>query len=58
MKFLSRFNSRLIFLLVMLIAGAAIQIIGEHRPSVLRPGLRMYAYVTNSADGTVSVATR
>jgi len=50
----SRLNLRLILLLVLLLASAARQVAKEDRPSLLRPGLRMYAYVANVADGTVS----
>lgn len=50
-----RLNIRLIFLLVLLLLAAARQIGTEHRPSLLRPGLRLYAYVTNAGEGSVSV---
>lgn len=48
-------NLRLILLLVLLLLAAARQIGTEHRPSLLRPGLRLYAYVTNAGEGSVSV---
>jgi YVTN family beta-propeller protein len=49
-----RINVRLVFLLVVVAGIAAINIAKEHRPSFLRPGLRLMAYVTNAGDGTVS----
>jgi len=49
-----RLNPRLIFLLVLLLAGGAQQLAKEHRPSLLRPGLRMYAYINNAGDATVT----
>ncbi len=49
-----RINFRLAVLLALLLAGAAHQIAREHRPSVLHPGLRLFAYVTNTASGTIS----
>ena len=52
-----RLNARLIFVLVLILAGAAQQIAKEHRPSVLRPGLHMYAYVTSAGDGSSSLST-
>ena len=50
-----RFNLRLAFAVLVVLAGAAVQLAKEHRPSVLRPGLRMCAYVASAADGTVTV---
>src|SRR6202011_2601342 len=47
-------NVRLIVAAAILLAGAGIQVAREHRPSVLRPGLRLCAYVS-SADGNVAV---
>src|SRR5216683_1358284 len=47
-------NYRFWFLAVTLLAGAATQLALEHRPSILRPGLRLCAYVA-SADGNVTV---
>ena len=52
-----RFNLRLILLLLLLALGAARQIAKENRPSLLRPGLRMRAYVTNRGDGSASLTT-
>src|SRR5260221_4342929 len=45
---------RIIFLLSILVIAAVIVIAREHRPSFLRPGLRLYAYVSTS-DNAVSV---
>ena len=50
-----RLNPRLIFLAVLLVALAAGEIAREHRPSLLRPGAHLYAYIANAGDGTVSV---
>ena len=48
-------NLRLIFLLLLLLLATARQIGKDDRPSLLRPGLRLYAYVTNAGEGSVSV---
>ena len=48
-------NYRLIVIAVLILSLAAIEISLEYRPSFLRPGLRLYAYVGNADDGTVSV---
>src|SRR5207244_11149490 len=50
-----RFNFRLAFSALLLLAGVAQQLAKEHRPSMLRPGLRLCAYVANAGDGTVTV---
>src|SRR5437870_7107268 len=50
-----RFNFRLAFVALALLAGVAQQLAKEHRPSMLRPGLRLCAYVANAGDGTVTV---
>jgi len=50
-----KFNLRLAFIGAVLLAGTSIQLAKEHRPSILRPGLRLCAYVTNAGEGTVSV---
>src|ERR1700693_246853 len=50
-----RLNYRLVFLVVVLAAVAFVQITREHRPSFLRPGLHLNAYVANAGDGTLSV---
>src|SRR5260370_9796947 len=47
-------NFRAYFLLAALSIAGLIVLLREHRPSFLRPGLRLYAYVTTS-DGNVSV---
>jgi YVTN family beta-propeller protein len=52
---LRRFNLRFAFLLVVLLLAATRQVAREDRPSFLRPGLRLYAYVANSGDGTVTI---
>jgi YVTN family beta-propeller protein len=52
---LRRINLRFVFLLVVLLFAATRQIAREERPSFLRPGLRLHAYVTNSGDGTVTI---
>lgn len=51
-----RVNFRLLLLLALLTYGAIREVVKEQRPSLLRPGLRMYAYVANAGDGTVTVA--
>jgi YVTN family beta-propeller protein len=48
-------NFRLIFIGLVLISLAAREIALEQRPSFLRPGLKLCAYVANVGDGTVSV---
>src|ERR1700739_2762100 len=50
-----RLNYRFLYLSVLILALAAIQIARERGPSFLRPGLRLYAFVGNAGDGTVSV---
>lgn len=50
-----RLNFRLLFLLALLLFLAARQIGKDDQPSFLRPGLRLYAYVMNTGDGSVSV---
>src|SRR5580704_4986786 len=47
-------NFRLYFLVAALAFAGLIVLLREHRPSFLRPGLRLYAYVT-TADGNVTV---
>jgi YVTN family beta-propeller protein len=49
------FNFRLIIIAALLIGLAAREISLEQRPSFLRPGLKLCAYVANAGDGTVSV---
>src|ERR1700693_6544354 len=48
-------NSRLILLLLILGALATREVAVELRPSFLRPGLHLMAYVGNTADGTLTV---
>src|SRR6202011_5852690 len=50
-----RHNYRLIFALLVIVISATVEIVRERRPSFLRPDLRLYAYVANSRDATVSV---
>src|SRR5712675_2129157 len=50
-----RLNYRLLFAIVLLVASATVEILRERRPSFLRPDLRLFAYVGNSRDATVSV---
>src|SRR5271156_7106612 len=47
-------NFRVIFLIVVLLAGCVAELLREHRPSFLRPGLKLYAYVT-TAGGSLTV---
>lgn len=47
-------NYRALFLLVLLLGLGATLLLREHRPSILRPGLRLRAYVS-TADGVVAV---
>ena len=47
-------NFRVYFLLVVLTICALILLLREHRPSFLRPGLHLSAYVS-TADGNVTV---
>ena len=51
-----RLNYRLAFLLVVLIVFAVREVALELRPSFLRPGLHLCAYVANTGDGTLTVA--
>ena len=47
-------NYRVLSLLGILLAAALILLLFEHRPSFLRPGLRLNAYIT-TADGNLTV---
>src|SRR5580704_16415766 len=47
-------NFRMYFLLGVLVIGGVVLLVREHRPSFLRPGLRLCAYVSAS-DGNVTV---
>src|SRR5208282_5633515 len=49
-----RLNYRLVFLLVLLAVIAAGELAVELRPSFLRPGLHLFAYVGNTAEGTLT----
>ncbi len=48
-------NIRLIIISLLLIGLAAREIALEQRPSFLRPGLKLCAYVANVGDGSISV---
>src|SRR5262249_38929176 len=50
----SALNFRVYFITSALLIGAIVLIAREHRPSFLRPGLRLNAYVS-TADGNVTV---
>src|SRR5271170_4967039 len=52
MKFL--FNFRLIFLLVLLLGLGIREVALDLRPSLVRPDLHLFAYVSNTGDGTVT----
>lgn len=47
-------NFRVFFLLIVLLVAGVVELLREHRPSFLRPGLQLHAYVT-TADGSVTV---
>ncbi|MDQ1388237.1 MAG: Cytochrome heme domain, partial [Acidobacteriaceae bacterium] len=47
-------NYRVFWLMGILLSAALILLLFEHRPSFLRPGLRLNAYVTTS-DGNLTV---
>lgn len=49
-----RLNYRLVFLLLLLSGLAAREIALELRPTFLRPGLHLFAYIGNTADGTLT----
>jgi YVTN family beta-propeller protein len=50
-----KLNGRIIFVLVVLLAFAGLEMLRERRPTFLRSGLRLNAYVGNIDDGTVTV---
>src|ERR1700693_718777 len=50
-----RINYRLLITAILIIAAATTEILREKGPSFLRPGLRLYAFVGNAGDGTVSI---
>ena len=47
-------NWRFVFLVVLLLALGIREVALELRPSFLRPGLHLFAYVGNTKDGTVT----
>ncbi len=47
-------NWRILFLLLLLAGLGVREVALELRPSFLRPGLHLFAYVDNTADGTVT----
>lgn len=49
-----RSHLRLTVTLVLLAAAATCEVMRERRPTILRPGVRLYAYVANRGDGTVT----
>ena len=49
-----RFNFRLLFLLALLLGLGIREVALDLRPSLVRPDLRLFAYVSNTADGTVT----
>jgi YVTN family beta-propeller protein len=51
---ISRVNARVLILCCALLIGAIVLIAREHRPSFLRPGLQLNAYVATS-DGSLTV---
>src|ERR1700679_927665 len=50
-----RVNARFIFLLIVLAGLAFREVALELCPSFLRPGLHLFAYVGNTAEGTLTV---
>lgn len=50
-----RSHLRLFAALVLLIAAGTCEVVRERRPTVLRPGAHLYAYVADGGDGTVTV---
>jgi len=46
---------RAVVLVAVLAATAGWQIAREYRPPMLKAGVRLYAYIANSGDGSVSV---
>ncbi len=48
-------NFRIYFALGILLFSLTIVLLSEHRPSFLRPGLHLHAYVSSAIDGTVTV---
>jgi YVTN family beta-propeller protein len=50
-----RSHLRLTVTLILLAAAATCEVMRERRPTILRPGVHLYAYVANGGDGTVTV---
>src|SRR5271167_2993465 len=50
-----KLNYRLMFVALLIVISATVEIAREYRPSFLRPGLRLYAFVGYWGDGTISV---
>lgn len=50
-----RSHLRLAVTLLLLAAAATCEVMRERRPTMLRPGVHLYAYVANRGDGTVTV---
>ena len=48
-------NFRVYFVLIILFVSLIIVLLREHRPSFLRPGLHLHAYVSSTTDGSVTV---
>jgi YVTN family beta-propeller protein len=48
-------NFRVYFVLAVLLLSLVIILLREHRPSFIRPGLHLHAYVSSASDGTVTV---
>jgi YVTN family beta-propeller protein len=49
-----RSHLRLGLALVLLVAAGTCEVMRESRPTILRPGVHLYAYVANRGDGTVT----
>src|SRR5208282_6797814 len=48
-------NFRVIFLVLVLLGAGVAELLREHRPSFLRPGLKLYAYVANAGSSLAVV---
>jgi YVTN family beta-propeller protein len=48
-------NFRVYFVLLILLVSLTVVLLRDHRPSFLRPGLHLNAYVGSSSEGTVTV---
>ena len=51
---ISRLDYRFVFIAALLAALGTVEVARELRPSFLRPGLHLFAYVGNTADGTLT----